>query len=258
MQRHLDFMSCPADPDVWMRPAKQSDGTDYYEYILLYTDDAIVLSENAEKVLINDLGRYFNLKEKSTGPPKIYPGGSVRKVQLDNRIKCWAYSSLQYVQAAVKNVEAYLSMIDDERWRLPEKAETPLQTSYRPELDVTPELEPSNAAYYQSLVGMLQWMVELGRVDICLECSMMSSHLAMPREGHLYQLFQMFAYLRKYHNTEMVFHLSDPIIDESSFELRDWTLSEFGHIQGREELPPIMPEPRGMGFTMSHVRVRHI
>jgi hypothetical protein len=125
-----------------------------------------------------------------------------------------------------------------------------LQTSYHPELDVTPELEPTDAAYYQSLVGMLRWMVKLGRVDICLECSMMSSHLAMPREGHLYQLFQMFAYLRKYHNTEMVFDPSDPVIDESSFGLRDWTSSECGHIQGREELPLNMPEPRGMGFTM--------
>jgi hypothetical protein len=69
--RHLDFMSCPTDPDVWMRPAKRSNGTDYYEYILLYTDDAPVLSENAEKVLRNDLGRYFTLKEISIGPPKI-------------------------------------------------------------------------------------------------------------------------------------------------------------------------------------------
>jgi hypothetical protein len=60
----------------------------------------------------------------------------------------------------------------------------------------------------------------------------------------------MFAYLKKYHNTEMEFDPSDPVIDESSFELRDWTSSEFGHIQGKEELPPNMPEPRGMGFTM--------
>jgi hypothetical protein len=44
-----------------MRPAKQSGGTDYYEYILLHTKDALVLSENAEKVLKIDLGRYFTL-----------------------------------------------------------------------------------------------------------------------------------------------------------------------------------------------------
>ena len=26
--------------------------------------------------------------------------------------------------------------------------------------------------------------------------------------------------------------------------------SEFGHVQGKEELPPKMPEPRGQGFVM--------
>jgi hypothetical protein len=49
--RHLDFTSCLADPDVWMRPDKQSDASDYCEYILLYTDDALVVSANAEQIL---------------------------------------------------------------------------------------------------------------------------------------------------------------------------------------------------------------
>ena len=65
------------------------------------------------------------------------------------------------------------------------KADTPLTTTYRPELDVSRELNEVDAAYYQSLIGILRWMVELGRVDVCLEVSMMSSHLALPREGHL-------------------------------------------------------------------------
>ena len=80
---------------------------------------------------------------------------------------------------------------------------------------------------------------------------MLSSHLALPREGQLYQLFQVFAYLKKYHNTEMVYDPSDPCIDESAFELKDWTSSEFGHLQGKEELPPNMPEPRGQGFVIN-------
>lgn len=70
--RHLDFVSCPADPDVWMRPAKHSDGSDYYEYILLYTDDALVIGEHAEDVLRRQLGRYFELKEESIGSPKQF------------------------------------------------------------------------------------------------------------------------------------------------------------------------------------------
>jgi hypothetical protein len=135
--------------------------------------------------------------------------------------------------------------------KLPAVAETPMQTSSIPELDVTPELIPIESSYYGSLIGVLRWIVELGRVDICLECSMLLSHLALPREGHLHQVFHIFAHLRKYHNSELVCDPSDPCVDDIGFELQDWTSSEFGHLQGNEELPPNMPQPRGLGFTMS-------
>ena len=36
----LNFKSCLADHDMWMRPAIKSDGNTYYEYILLDVDDA--------------------------------------------------------------------------------------------------------------------------------------------------------------------------------------------------------------------------
>ena len=80
--RHLDFTSCLSDPDVWMRPTKNTDGTSYYEYILLYTDDALVISQHDEETL-KGLGRYFELKEELIGPPKIYLGGHCRDVQLE-------------------------------------------------------------------------------------------------------------------------------------------------------------------------------
>ena len=106
--RHLHFDSCPADPDVWMRPAMKADGSSYYEYILLYTDDAVVVSENAEEILRNKLGKYFELKPSSIGPPSLYLGSRVRKVSLNNGVKAWAFSSSQYVQAAVKILSSYL------------------------------------------------------------------------------------------------------------------------------------------------------
>jgi hypothetical protein len=72
----LDFTSCPADPDVWMRKAIKSDGTTHWEYVLLYTDDALVVSEKPESILRNELGKQFQLKEESIGPPKIYLGSN--------------------------------------------------------------------------------------------------------------------------------------------------------------------------------------
>ena len=107
----INVTSCPADIDVWMRPAIKSDGTKCYDYVLLYVDDASVVSENAESILRNELGRYFELKEESIGLPDHYLGGKVRKVQLENGVNAWAFSSSQYVQTAVKNVEAYLDSV---------------------------------------------------------------------------------------------------------------------------------------------------
>ena len=71
----LGFTSCPADPDVWMHLALKSDGMFIYDYVLLYTDDTLVISENAESILKNEIGRYFELKKESIGPPNLYLGG---------------------------------------------------------------------------------------------------------------------------------------------------------------------------------------
>ena len=245
--RHLGFTSCLADPDVWLRPALKSDGHEYYEYILLYTDDALVISQNAENVLKKELGQYFELKPESIGPPKIYLGGHCRKVQLENGVEAWAFGSSQYVKAAVNNVKDYIDQ--QTRYKLPTKANTPMQTNYRPELDITPELRPVLASYFMSLIGILRWICELGRVDICLEVSMMSSFMAMPREGHLEQVLNIFGYLNAHHNSELVFDPSDPLIDKAKFERRDWSSSEFGHVQGIEEKPTNAPPPRGLGFV---------
>ena len=214
----LNFKSCLADPDVWMRPAIKSDGNTYYEYILLYVDDTLMVSENAEGILRNELRRYFHLKEESIGPPTVYLGGRVRKVQLENGVWAWSFSLSQYVQSAVKNAEEYVGKSENSQLKILSKAETPLTTSYRPELDVSPELTPRDSTYYQSLIGILRWIVELGRIDICLEVSMMSSHLAMPRKGHLDQVLHIFAYLRKYHNTELVNDPSDPVVEQDVLE----------------------------------------
>ena len=79
---------------------------------------------------------------------------------------------------------------------------------------------------------------------------MLSSHFELPREGHLEQGLHIFAYLKKYHNTQLVYDPSDPVVDENDFERRDWASSEFGHVEGKEEFPTKMTKPRGHGFIM--------
>ena len=237
---HLQFEPCKADADIWMRKALKDDGTPYWELVLLYVDDVLCVSANADDIIMNQIGRYFIIKPGSVGPPSIYLGNKVSKVKLSNDVEAWAFSSSQYVQSAVENVEEYLSKIGKS---LPKRASAPFTNNYRPEIDVSAELDPQQSSYYQSLIGILRWIVELGRPDITTEVSMMASCMAMPRQGHLEQLYHIFAYLKNKHNSQMIFDPSDPDIDESLFPDEDWTNTVYGDCQ--EVLPPNIPEPRG-------------
>ena len=39
----MNFESCKADPDVWFRPGTKDDGSEHYQYVLLYTDDILCI-----------------------------------------------------------------------------------------------------------------------------------------------------------------------------------------------------------------------
>ena len=95
-------------------------------------------------------------------------------------------------------------------------------------------------------------MVELGRVDICTEVSMLSLCLALPREGHLLQLFRMFSYLEKQHNCEMVLYHTVPAIDKADFPKENWDNTVYSNTRAelKEEIPTNLPTSLGKGFTM--------
>ena len=185
----MGFKSSYGDPELWMRPGHKADGTEYWEYVLLYVDDVLVISVNGDNVLRNEIGKYFELKEESVGPPKIYLGGKLSLITLENGQEAWSFSSSHYVQAAVHNVEQYLAKHNQ---KLPNKAKASFTSNYRPETDLSEELGNEDTAYYQSLIGILRWMVELGRVDICCEVSQMSSHLAFTENWPLATIIPYF------------------------------------------------------------------
>ena len=122
------------------------------------------------------------------------------------------------------------------------KTNSPLPGNYHPECDSTPECGPENTRLYASLIGILRWLVELGRVDITCEVSMMSSYNTMPREGHLDHVIYMFSYLKCHHNSRLVLDPTYPDIDMESFERKNWK-------QFYGDLKELLPSnaPRGIG-----------
>ena len=98
-----------------------------------------------------------------------------------------------------------------------------LSTNYNPEIDASEELDQNGVGYYQSLIGILRWIVEMGRMEICMEVSSLSSYIAMPRDGHMQQVLHIFAYLKINHNARIVFDHTYLEIDDETFEEKDWS-----------------------------------
>jgi hypothetical protein len=242
------YTSCKADPDVWMRAKTRPDGFQYWSYVLVYTDDILVV-DHEPQVVMDYLASRYTLKPGSVKEPEIYLGSQVSKFYIDGADSPekprWAMSSEKYVSQAVSDVETELSKVDQ---CLPTRVTTPVSQGYRPELDQSKELDAKRGQYYQSLIGVLRWICELGRLDIMVAVSMLSRYVVSPREGHLQQVFHLFAYLKHHKRSRMVFDDTEPAYDASAFKDCDW--SEF-YPDAEEPIPPNAPAVRGHGVSTS-------
>jgi hypothetical protein len=227
-----------ADPDVWMRPAVKPDGFEYYEYILCYVDDVLCISHDPMKSM-RRIQSDFKLKDDKIEPPDMYLGATLDKMRLESGKYCWTMSPEKYVKAAVTNVEEELAKRGK---RLPSKCVTPFSSGYAPWLEESPELNADGVQRYQELIGQLRWAIEIGRVDILLETSLLSSYLAMPRAGHLEQAYHIFGYLKTHPKRKLGFDPAHPAINENRFQKCDWT--EF-YREASEAIPTNMPTARG-------------
>ena len=249
--RNAGFTSCKADPDVWLRPAIKDNGEKYYEYVLCYVDDILCGSERPQKVM-DYLSEQYTLKSGSVKEPDVYLGADIKKFVVDTDKYAWGISSDTYIKSAVAEVERKLSEVGN---KLANRISTPMTSGYRPELDSTPLLKPEQASYYQSLIGVLRWAVELGRVDIIVETGKLSRYCVAPRLGHLDSVLHIFAYLKRNSSCSMVFNWMEPAINDSIFKVCDWSSQYPG---AKESIPTNMPEPRGKSVvTRCYVDADH-
>ena len=239
----LGFRASYADPDVWMRPATKSSGEEYYEYIMMYVDDILVISEQAKEIL-EQIQQYVRFKNDKIEPPANYLGAKLEKKSINGR-DVWTMTSVEYIKAAIKNVE---ETIKDKKWKLPSRVSTPMSSNYIPELDETPELDKKDTQYFQELIGILRWGTEIGRVDILLETSLLSQYQAAPREGHMEEILHIFAYLKKKPKITLYFDPTIPNLDYSIFKTAPDDFKEY-YRDAKEELPHNMPKPRGRSVT---------
>jgi len=161
LQNKMGFTPCEADPDIWMQPAVRKDGTRYYEYALCYVDNVMIISADPDSIIEN-LREHFVLKEVTNpgSSHQRYLGATIGKYTSELGNTAWYMSSEEYLARAILTVEA--------EWdeKLYKKASSPLKGDYHPELDTSPLLSEDDAQLYGSYIGILQWAIELARIDL--------------------------------------------------------------------------------------------
>jgi hypothetical protein len=68
----------------------------------------------------------------------------------------------------------------------------------------------------------MRWCVELVRIDIIIEVSMLPTYICLPHEGHLEAVFHVYAYMGLHHNARVVFDPTYPAVDMGTFIKNDW------------------------------------
>ena len=158
------------------------------------------------------------------GSPDSYLGAQTYKLSLLDGCWAWAMSSVKYVKNAIKTIETLLKE-DGNGLHLKTTAHIPFPTSYRPELDFSPELSGHPHTRYLPLISILDWTIELGCIDIHLETSLLSQYLASPNESHLKAVYHISAYLKTHNKTSVAFDPKPVDWDERAFrhtKLLDW------------------------------------
>ena len=237
------FKMCRADNDVWYRPATSATGKEVYEYVLVYSDDLLVVACDPDTILCF-IDQNFKLKDGSVGVPDRYLGANIMEYRTEDDTSCWAMSSEYYVKAAINNVETWLSQRGD---TLKTKTSCVFPSGWKPECDTTALLGDDDASYYQQQIGVLRWMVELGRIDICTEVSMLAAFSAAPRQGHLLAVLHLYAYLKNHKRSRLV--LDPSKFDHPPSKLDQGWKDFYGDV--KELIPPDAPPPRGEAVQMT-------
>ena len=112
------------------------------------------------------------------------------------------------------------------------------------EMEKSPVLEPDLDSYYQYFIGMVRWMMEIGRVDIITGVSLLAPQLEIPREGHLEYFPDVYAFLQDKYNSRMALDPTYTEINKSSLKECEWKDS-YGYCE--EEVPSDDPKSRGKG-----------
>jgi hypothetical protein len=200
--RSYGFQPTRYDRDVWYR--KSEDGP-HYEYVCTHVDDFKVAAKaEGLKSIMEKIKAEYSVR--GDGPLEYYLGNDYKMYNGMYAVGC-----KKYIKESLRRVAADFGM--------PPKQSTPLPQDDHPELDTSPLLNDIQHKKYQMLIGMLNWIVGIGRFDIAHATAQLARFSSCPREGHLKRALRVFGYLRKRKNRRILIDSREPVI--TGVELAD-------------------------------------
>src|SRR5687767_12178778 len=212
--RAMGFTNSYADPAIWMKEQEE-----HWEYIAAWVDDMLICSKESQKI-IDTLKKEYTLK--GVGFPKYYLVADMK--MLEKTEKVFMMASTTYIKHCLTTYELLFG-------EKPKKGiNCPLEHKYHPELDDSDFLDAVGLHLYRKLLGMLQWAITLGHIDIMCTVMTMSGFRCQPRNDHLDRLKRIFGFLRNYMSCSIKFRTDE--LDYSTYksEKYDWT-NPYGDIQ---------------------------
>ncbi len=233
--RDMGFFPSKAEPDIWMRHRG-----DHYEYLGVYVDDVTICSR-APKSIVDALTGTYKFNLKGTGPISFLLGCDFFRDKDDNL----CYAPRKYIE---KMLETYKRLFG----QFPRKAASPLVGNDHPELDSSELLDMEWSKVYQSLIGSLQWVVQIGRFDVQTAVMTLSRFRVAPRQGHLDRIKRIYGYLMKMKHAVIRIRTEEP--DYSQFPPKEYDWFHTQYSGAKELTPDDAPEPLGKSVvTTSYV-----
>jgi hypothetical protein len=231
--RSMGFFTSKAERDIWMRHAG-----DHYEYIGVYVDDLLIVARNPQTI-IDEFANVHKFKLKGTGPITFHLGCDFFRDEDGNL----CYAPRKYIEKCLENYKRIFG-------EYPRQVVSPLVKGDHPELDTSELLDDEKARIYQSLIGALQWTIQIGRMDIGIATMTMSRFRALPRAGHLERVKRIHGYLSKMRHGIIRIRTEEPDFSDIPEKKYDWHYTCY--YGAKEDIPDDAPPPLGKRVVPSH------
>ena len=228
----MGFTLSKAENDLWMR-----DCGDHYECVAVCVDDLLIASKNPQAI-IDMLEKEHNFKLKGTGTVEHHLGCNCERGK-DGVLRMKPKDCIVKMMSECERIHG----------RKPKECSSPLEKGDHPELDTSDLLDMEGIKLYQSMIGALQWLIQLSRFDISTAVMSLSRFRAAPRQGHLDRAKRVYGYVSKMRDGVLNVRTELPDLSGVPEKEYDW---EHSCYRGAEEvLPHDFPKPLGKAVRTS-------